>query len=55
MLNISPPDIVFGIIILYFTVNGFRNGFIHEISKIGSMICGFLFAHKFHIDLKFLQ
>ena len=49
-MNISPPDIIIGSIILYFTINGFRHGFIYEISKITSMVLGFILAHKFHLD-----
>tara|TARA_B100000029_G_C17563880_1_gene954405 strand:+ start:739 stop:1278 length:540 start_codon:yes stop_codon:yes gene_type:complete len=50
-MTISPPDIIIGSIILYFTINGFRHGFIYEISKITSMVFGFIFAHKFHLDI----
>ena len=32
-------------------VHGFRHGFIHEISRIVSMIGGFIFAHKFYLDI----
>ena len=48
---ISPPDIIISSIILFFTINGFRHGFIYEISKITSMFFGFIFAHKFHLEL----
>ena len=50
-MNISPPDIIISSIILYFTITGFRHGFIYEISKIVSMIGGFVFAHKFYLDI----
>ena len=50
-MNISPPDIIIGSIVLYFTINGFRHGFIYEIAKITSMVLGFIFAHKFHLDI----
>ena len=51
MMSISPPDIIIAAVILYFTINGFRHGFIYEISKITSMVCGFIIAHKFHLDI----
>ena len=50
-MNISPPDIIISSIILYFAITGFRHGFIYEISKIVSMIGGFVFAHKFYLDI----
>ena len=50
-MSISPPDIIISCIILYFSINGLRHGFIYEISKIVSMISGFTLAHKFHLNL----
>ncbi|MEE2858320.1 MAG: CvpA family protein [Candidatus Neomarinimicrobiota bacterium] len=45
---ITPPDIAISIILFFFAFNGFRHGFIEEIGKIISLICGFIFASKFH-------
>ena len=50
-MSVSPPDIIISSIILFFTINGFRHGFIYEISKITSMFFGFMFAQKFHLEL----
>ena len=47
-MNFSPPDIIILCILAYFGFNGFRCGFIKEISKIISMIVGFVAASKFH-------
>ena len=44
---ISPPDIIIFSILVFFTFNGFRNGFIEEIGKLISLIGGFIFASKF--------
>ena len=45
---ITPPDIAILIILFFFAFNGFRHGFIEEIGKIISLVCGFIFASKFH-------
>ena len=48
---ITPPDIVIIIILSFFTINGFRHGFIVEISRIISLVGGFIMAAKFHKEL----
>jgi len=45
---ITPPDIIILLILGLFTFNGFRHGFIDEMSKLVSIISGFIFASKFH-------
>lgn len=48
---VTPPDIVIIIILAFFTINGFRHGFIVEISRIISLVGGFILAAKFHKEL----
>ena len=45
---ITPPDIVIFLILAFFTLNGFRHGFIEEMGRIISLIGGFILASKFH-------
>ena len=47
-MAVTPPDIIICLILGFFTFNGFLHGFIEEMSKIISLICGFIFAAKFH-------
>lgn len=47
-MNFTPPDIVISIILLFFSLNGFRHGFIDEIGRLISIIGGFIIASKFH-------
>ncbi len=47
-MSITPPDIVIGLILAFFSLNGLRHGFIDEIGKLISIISGFIIASKFH-------
>ena len=47
-MTITPPDIAICTILGFFTFKGFRHGFIEEIARIISLVCGFIFASKFH-------
>ena len=48
---ITPPDIAIAIILCFFTLNGFRHGFIEEIGRLISLVGGFIIASKFHTIL----
>jgi len=50
-MTITPPDIIIILILAFFTFNGFRHGFIVEISRIISLVGGFIMAAKFHKEL----
>ena len=45
---ITPPDIAICFILGIFTFNGFRHGFIEEMARLISLVCGFILASKFH-------
>ena len=45
---ITPPDIAICFILGFFSFNGFRHGFIEEMARLISLVCGFVFASKFH-------
>ena len=47
-MAITPPDIVIILILVFFTFNGFRHGFIEEMGRLISLIGGFILASKFH-------
>ena len=47
-MAITPPDIVISLILVFFTFNGFRHGFIEEMGRLISLIGGFILASKFH-------
>ena len=47
-MTITPPDIAICIILGFFTFNGFRHGFIEEMARLISLVCGFILASKFH-------
>ena len=47
-MAITPPDIIISLILAFFTLNGFRHGFIEEMGRILSLIGGFILASKFH-------
>ena len=47
-MTFTPPDIVICLILLFFTFNGFRHGFIEEIARLISLVSGFILASKFH-------
>ena len=47
-MTITPPDIAICIILGFFTFNGFRHGFIEEMARLISLVCGFILAAKFH-------
>ena len=47
-MTITPPDIAICTILGFFTFNGFRHGFIEEMARLISLVCGFIFASKFH-------
>ena len=44
----TPPDIVICLILGFFTLNGFRHGFIEEMARIISLVGGFILSSKFH-------
>ncbi|MBC8312276.1 MAG: CvpA family protein [Candidatus Marinimicrobia bacterium] len=50
-MTFTPPDILILIILGFFTLSGFRNGFIKEAARIVGMVGGFFAAHNFHDDL----
>ena len=47
-MTITPPDIAICIILGFFSLNGFRHGFIEEMARLISLVCGFILASKFH-------
>jgi len=47
-MTITPPDIVISLILVFFTFNGFRHGFIEEMGRLISLVGGFILASKFH-------
>jgi len=47
-MAITPPDIIISLILAFFTLNGFRHGFIEEMGRLLSLIGGFILASKFH-------
>jgi len=47
-MTITPPDIAITIILGFFAFNGLRHGFIEEIGRLISLVCGFILASKFH-------
>jgi len=47
-MSFTPPDIIISLILGFFTINGFRHGFIEEIARIISLVGGFILASKFH-------
>ena len=50
-MNISVPDILFGLVLLFFTINGFRRGLITEISRLTGLFAACFIASKYHIIL----
>ena len=44
----TPPDIVICLILGFFTINGFRHGFIEEMARLISLVGGFILSSKFH-------
>ena len=55
-MTITPPDIAICVILGFFTFNGFRHGFIEEMARIISLVCGFILASKFHsLVIPYLQ
>jgi membrane protein required for colicin V production len=50
-MTFTPPDILILLILAFFTINGFRHGFIDEAGRILAMICGFMGAQRYHHDL----
>ena len=53
---ITPPDIAICFILGVFTFNGFRHGFIEEMARLISLVCGFILASKFHnLVIQYLQ
>jgi len=47
----STPDILFGIILLFFTITGFRRGFISEIARLTSLFASCYVASKYYYTL----
>ena len=55
-MTLTPPDIAIFIILGFFTFNGFRHGFIEEMARLISLVCGFILASKFHnLVIPYLQ
>ena len=50
-MGLAIPDILFTIILLYFTVRGFLNGLIKEISRLGGLILSCYLASEYHEKL----
>ena len=48
---ISTPDILFSLILLFFTINGFRKGLISEIARLSALFIGCFVASKYHENL----
>ena len=47
-MSFTPPDIIICLILGFFAFNGFRHGFIEEMARLISLVCGFILASKFH-------
>ena len=51
MIGVSTPDILFGLILLFFTINGLRKGLITEIARLGGLFFACFFASNYHTQL----
>ncbi len=51
-MTFTPIDILIFIVLLYFTINGTRKGFIKEISRLVSIVIGLILANKFSPTIK---
>jgi len=51
MMNISAPDILFGLILLFFTINGLRRGLISEIARLSGLFVACFTASNYHNEL----
>ena len=47
-MTVTPPDVFICLILGFFTINGFRHGFIEEMARFISLVGGFILASKFH-------
>lgn len=47
----NTPDILFSIILLIFTINGFRRGLIKEVARLGGLFIGCVISSKYHMQL----
>ena len=47
----NTPDILFGIILLIFTISGFRRGLIKEIARLTGLFISCLISSKYYIEL----
>ena len=47
-MNITPPDILFSLILLYFTINGLLKGLIKEITGLVSLFISCYIASEYH-------
>jgi len=47
----NTPDIIFSVILLLFTINGFRRGLIKEIARLTGLFLSCIIASKYHIDI----
>tara|TARA_B100000401_G_C52782896_1_gene709218 strand:+ start:1032 stop:1589 length:558 start_codon:yes stop_codon:yes gene_type:complete len=47
----NTPDILFSIILLIFTINGFRRGLIKEIARLAGLFISCFIASKYYIEL----
>ena len=50
-MNITIPDIIFGAILLFFIINGYRKGLIDEIARLTSLVIGCFIAKTYYIVL----
>ena len=50
-MNLDIPDILFSIILLLFTINGFRKGLIKEITRLIGLFLSCIIASRYHIEL----
>ena len=53
-MNFSPPDILFSLVLLYFTINGLLRGLIKEITGLISLFISCYIASEYHGKLDFL-
>ena len=50
-MNVNMPDILLSVILLFFTINGFRRGLIKEIARLTGLFFACLISSKYHIEL----
>lgn len=53
-MNINIPDILFSLILIYFTINGLFKGLIKEITDLAGLFISCYIASEFHEKLNFI-